>query len=317
MSLTSLIARVFWLGILVLLAGISHAPNRPEAGSLFDSARAWRDLERIVGFGPRPSGSLQSAQTRSYILQELKNAGIRTRVQSFTAETALGPVPMSNVIGEIPGRWSGVILIGGHYDTKYFPGFRFVGANDGGSSAALLIELARALARNPRQYTIWILFLDGEEERSPNSNHAASHGAQYFVEELRRSGKLERFRAAILADMIGDRDLDIPQDAGSTPWLRDAIWATARRLGFKSHFLDESVPFEDDHLPFLRAEIPATLLIDYNYGNRAAGQVFWHTAQDTLDKLSPRSLQVVGEVILQSLPAVEAILDRGLQERRR
>jgi Zn-dependent M28 family amino/carboxypeptidase len=269
-----------------------------------DAARAWRDLEEIVGFGPRPSGSPALERTRRYIVEELRKAGVKTSVQSFVAQTPLGSVPMANVIGEIPGRKSDTILIGGHYDTKHYPAFRFVGANDGGSSTALLLELARSLAGRSAEYTIRIAFFDGEEERNPESNRAASYGSNFMVSELRRSGQLQRLHAAIVIDMIGDRDLGILRDAGSTGWLTDLLWRSAGRLGHGAHFLNDSVPMEDDHAPFLRAGVPASLLIDYDYSG-ADGVSFWHSAEDTLDKLSPRSLRIVGEVILDALAAVE------------
>jgi Zn-dependent M28 family amino/carboxypeptidase len=218
---------------------------------------------------------------------------------------------MANVIGEIPGRRSDIIVIGGHYDTKYFPGIRFVGANDGGSSAALLIELARSLVRTSKEYTIWIVFFDGEEERNPDSNRGASYGSHYMVNEMVKSGSVSRLRAAIVIDMIADRDLDIRRDSGSTSWINDILWGSARRLGYGAHFLDEAIPIEDDHVPFLRAGVPSALLIDYNYGSATGGRGFWHTPQDTIDKLSPKSLQVVGDVLLDSIRAIEAELDRG------
>jgi Zn-dependent M28 family amino/carboxypeptidase len=131
-----------------------------------------------------------------------------------------------------------------------------------------------------------------------------------MVDQLAKAGDLERLRAAVVIDMIGDRDLGILRDAGSTPWLTDILWKSAAGLGHGAHFLDEAVPMEDDHVPFLRAGIPSTLLIDYDYGNRAQGRRFWHSPDDTLDKLSPKSLQIVGEVIGWALPAIERELDR-------
>lgn len=292
----------------VLAAAILSIALGAGTGSAIDAGRAWRDLERIVGFGPRPSGSRALERTRAYISQELKKVGITARSQSFRAETALGPVRMTNVIAEIPGRRPEIILIGGHYDTKHVPTFRFVGANDGGSSAAVLLELARALVGAEREYTVWIVFFDGEEERSPDSNRGALHGSRYLVEGLSKRGEIKRVRAAVVLDMVGDRDLDIRQDAGSARWLNAILWNTARRLGYQRHFLDEAVMIEDDHIPFLRAGIPSALLIDYNYGPGDGKSGFWHTAEDTLDKLTPRSLQVVGDVVLKALPDIEASL---------
>lgn len=289
------------------LIALSAAAREAGAGPAIDGPRVWRDLERIVKFGPRPSGSPQLERTRRYIIEELRKAGVKTRVQSFTAKTPLGPVSMANVIGEIPGKSPDVILIGGHYDTKYFPGFRFVGANDGGSSAALLIELGRKLAVRSGGYTVWIVFFDGEEEASPDSNRGALYGSKFMVDQLAKGRDLGRLRAGIVVDMIGDRDLGILKDAGSTAWLTDALWKSAGRLGRGSHFLEEAIPMEDDHAPFLRAGVPTALLIDYEYGD---GNRFWHSPDDTLDKLSVKSLETVGAVVLEALPAIERELDR-------
>ncbi|HEV8641605.1 MAG TPA: M28 family peptidase [Methylomirabilota bacterium] len=300
-------ARVRLGSLVAVVLGLAFGA---EAASSIDAGRAWRDLERIVGFGPRPSGSAALDRTREYIVGELRKVGVRVRTQSFVAPTALGPVRMANLIAEIPGRRAEAILLGGHYDTKYYPNLRFVGANDGGSSTALLLELARSLAGVPREYTVWVAFLDGEEDRDPLFNRAGLHGSRHLVQELARTGELRRLRAAIVVDMIGDRDLDIRQDAGSAPWLNDLLWTAARRLGYGRHFLDDRIAMEDDHVPFLQAGVAATLLIDYTYGRTADGRGFWHTPEDTLDKLSPRSLQVVGDVLLGALPEIEAALRR-------
>jgi glutaminyl-peptide cyclotransferase len=288
----------------LVLLGVAAASADPAAP--FDADRAWRDLEHIVGLGPRPSGSPALGRTRAYLEQELRRAGVRTWTQAFVASTPTGPVSMVNLVAEIPGRTSDVVLLGGHYDTKFYPHVRFVGANDGGSSTAVLLEVARQLAPARREQTIWVVFFDGEEDRNPRSNAAAMHGSRYMVSWLAQRQEVDRIRAVLVIDMVGDRHLDIRRDASSTPWLTDLLWATAQRLGHGRHFLPEAVPIVDDHVPFLEAGIPAALLIDYNYGGLPWGSNFWHTPQDTLDKLAPASLKVVGEVLLGALPAVEA-----------
>jgi Zn-dependent M28 family amino/carboxypeptidase len=207
---------------------------------------------------------------------------------------------MANVVGVVEGRRRDAILVGGHYDTKAFREFRFVGANDGGSSAALLLELARTLAARPREYSYWIAFFDGEEARGAWTPTDSLYGSRRMATDLGRRGQLPR--AVIVADMIGDRDLGIRREASSTPWLTDLVWDSARRLGQGVYFLSEAMSVEDDHAPFLRAGVPATLLIDFDFPP-------WHTAADTLDKVSARSLQVVGDVLLDALPAVEARLE--------
>jgi glutaminyl-peptide cyclotransferase len=171
-----------------------------------------------------------------------------------------------------------------------------VGANDGGSSAALLLELTRRLAAAPREYTYWVVWFDGEEARVSWTVTDSLYGSRRLAADLARAGRLPR--AMVLVDMIGDRDLGILRDAYSTRWLTDLLWATAARLGHGRHFLNTAMGVEDDHAPFLQAGVPAALLIDFDYPP-------WHTADDTLDKVSAQSLAVVGDVVLGALPAIE------------
>jgi Zn-dependent M28 family amino/carboxypeptidase len=285
------------LAVAALACGAAADARRP-----FDGAAAVRHVERLVAIGPRPAGSAEGARARAYIEAELRAAGVEARVMAFEAATPHGRLPMANVIGVLPGKRPDVILIGGHYDTKWFPDFRFVGANDGGSSTALLLQLARDLARTPREFTYWIAFFDGEEARLSWTERDSLYGSRHLAAELARTARLPR--AMIVVDMIGDRDLAIKKEALSTPWLTELVWATARRLGHGRHFLPDVMPVEDDHAPFLRAGVPAALLIDFDYPP-------WHTAHDTLDKVSARSLAVVGEVVRETLPAVEEALLRG------
>jgi len=289
----------------LLALGLSVAPATTPGGPAFDPHVAWSHLERLVAFGPRPAGSSALARARTYIIGELKKVGVSVREQAFTAQTPDGPIRMVNVVGELPGRRREVILLGGHYDTKYFSPFRFVGANDGGSSTALLLALARSLSQVSREFTYWVVFFDGEEARREWSATDGIYGSRHMASALRRTGRLNRIRAVIIVDMIGDKTLNIRRESASTPWLTDLVWASARRLAHQAHFLDEALAVEDDHIPFLRAGIPATLLIDFDYGP------YWHTPEDTLDKLSAASLQVVGEVLLDALPTLEALLTRG------
>jgi hypothetical protein len=286
----------------VLATGLAsvRAQERPSAPA-FDGAAALRHVERLVAIGPRPAGSPGSEQARRYIVGALRAAGITARVEPFDAATPHGRLPMANIVAELPGRRPDVILIGGHYDTKWFRQLTFVGANDGGSSAALLIELARRLRERPREYTYWVVWFDGEEAREAWTPRDSLYGSRRMAAELDRSRRLPR--AVIVADMIGDRDLGIRREGASTPWLTDAIWASAVRLGHGAHFLADTLPVEDDHAPFMRMGVPATLLIDFDYPP-------WHTAEDTLDKVSARSLEIVGRVLLDALPAIEAALAR-------
>jgi glutaminyl-peptide cyclotransferase len=285
----------------VALALLVAAPA-VAADAPFDGGAAFRDLERLVAIGPRPAGSPGAARARAYILGELRAAGIRARVEPFEADTPHGRLSMANLVAVLPGRRPDVIMLAGHYDTKWFRELRFVGANDGGSSAALLIELARRLAGRTREFTYWVAWFDGEEARAAWSATDSLYGSRRMAAELARRRMLPR--ALIVADMIGDRDLAIRREAFSTPWLTDLVWAAAARRGEGAHFLPSEMGVEDDHAPFLRAGVPSALLIDFDYPP-------WHTAEDTLDKVSARSLAIVGGVLLDALPAIEARLLRA------
>ncbi|HUF91638.1 MAG TPA: M28 family peptidase [Candidatus Limnocylindria bacterium] len=284
--------------VLLACATTAGAASPP----VFDGAAALRHVERLVALGPRPAGSEASARARAYIIAELKKVGVTGEARPFRAETPQGAVRMANVVAVVKGRRPDVIMLAGHYDTKVFKEFRFVGANDGGSSTALLIELARQLAARPQEYTYWVVWFDGEEALESWTERDSLYGSRHLAAELRRTGQLPR--AMLLVDMIGDRDLVIRREAASTPWLTDIVWASAARLGYGAHFHADAILVEDDHVPFLRAGVPATLLIDFDYPP-------WHTAEDTVDKVSARSLAVVGEVLLDALPAVEHYLSRS------
>jgi Zn-dependent M28 family amino/carboxypeptidase len=290
--------------LLALTFAASVAGQTP-APAAFDSSRAYTHVRELVALGPRPAGSPANVKAREYVLQTLGQAGIKATVQPFEASTPVGPVAMANVIGTIPGQRPGRIIIASHFDTKPQLPFRFVGANDGGSSTGALLELARVLkAGPPPRFTLEFLFFDGEEAYGEwrDTNH--TFGSRHYVDAARKAGTLRSIEALILLDMIGDRNLNLKRDTHSTPWLTDIVWAAARRLGHGAHFLDEPFPVEDDHIPFLRAGVAAVDLIDLDYPE-------WHTAGDTLDKVGARSLQIVGDVVLAALPEIEARLAKS------
>ena len=282
-----------------LLAGCAVSAQAPAA---FDSSKAWEHLRQQVAIGPRPSGSPANVKTRQYITSTLARAGIKAVEQSFEAATPNGPVKMANLVATLPGQRPGRIILASHFDTKLFREFRFVGAWEGASFTAALVELGRVLkARDRLPFTIELLFLDGEEAVREWQGTDNTYGSRYYVEAARKAGTLASIEAFILLDMIGDRSLTIRREEQSTRWLTDIIWSTARALGHRAYFLDEVTPVEDDHVPFLRAGVPAVDIIDLDYAA-------WHTAGDTLDAVSARSLQIVGDVIVAALPAIEARL---------
>ncbi len=273
------------------------------AAAGFDANRAFEHIRQLVGIGPRPPGSAGAQAARRYITSQLAAAGLEAREQPFEASTPLGPRKMANVIAVIPGASAQRLIIGGHYDTKLYREFRFVGANDSGSSTAMLLELARVLKARKNPFTIELVFFDGEEATLPEwSGDDHTYGSRHYVASAKRDGSLARIRAMILFDMVGDRALNIRRESYSTPWLTDIIWASARRLGHGAVFLDEPFAVEDDHKAFLEAGIPAVNVIDLDYAP------YWHTRNDTLDQVSARSLQIVGDVFLNALPNIEAKL---------
>ena len=284
------------LRLILAAALLMQAPASPS----FDSNKAWEHLRQLVALGPRPAGSAAIEQSRAYIKKQLTASGIAVAEQAWDDQTPTGRVHMVNLIATIPGTSKNRLVIGGHYDTKKFP-FRFVGANDGGSSAAFLIELARVLKARPNALTIEILFLDGEEAVIEWQGNDHTYGSRHYVADAKRAGTLASLKAFVLVDMIGDRDLQIKRDLNSTTWLTDIIWAAAQKQQLTSYFRPDRVQIEDDHLPFMEAGVPSVDVIDLEYPA-------WHTAADTLDAVSARSLQVVGAAIVAALPQIEARL---------
>jgi Zn-dependent M28 family amino/carboxypeptidase len=273
-----------------------------------DGDRAMQYVKDIVKFGPRPVGSANHKKVEEYIASHLK--GDQVEDDSFTADTPEGKVPVHNIIAKYPGAKDGIIVIASHYDTNYpLRHTSYVGANDGASSSALLLELANQLRGKPRDgYSIWLVWDDAEEAMKPDGSGGlprempfdqdSLYGITHVAEKWQNDGTLKKIKAFLLADMIGDADLNIDRDLNSTPWLEDVIGEAAKRLGYQSHFYERTNEVGDDHLPFMKRGVPSADIIDFSYGYN---NVFWHTTQDTVDKLSPKSLQIVGSVILETV----------------
>lgn len=275
-----------------------------QAKPVFDGGRAYQHLRQVVSFGPRPSGSAALEQTRKYIIEQLKTIGINATEQAFDAQTPIGRIRMVNIIATIPGARKERIILGGHYDTKPIKEFRFVGASDGGSSTAFLLEAARVFKGKMNTFTVELVFFDGEEAMVEWTGTDHTYGSRYYVENARKTGTLATLKAMVLVDMIGDRSLKIRREGTSTAWLTDVIWAAARRIGHGGIFVDESFEIGgDDHWEFLAAGVPAVDVIDFDYPA-------WHQPNDTLDQVSARSLEIVGAVLIEAWPQIEARLAR-------
>lgn len=265
----------------------------------FDANRAMQYVKEIVAFGPRPIGSENHKKVEDYLLSHLKGDEVENDV--FTIETSEGKFPVHNIIAKFPGKRDGIIVIASHYDTNYWlRDINYVGANDGGSSSALLLEIANQLRGKPNDgYSVWLLWDDAEESMKAQwDDNESLYGVRRAAEKWQADGTLKKMQAFILEDMIGDADLNIDRDTDSTPWLQDFVYAAATRLGYQSFFFARTIPITDDHIPFVQRGVPSVDLIDLNYGYN---NVFWHTAQDTADKLSPNSLQIVGQVTLETV----------------
>lgn len=283
----------------------------PGAGlSPFDGARAYANLERIVAIGPRVAGTEASEKTRAIIRSALAEAGLAVREHAFDADTPIGTRSMVNLIGVVQGDRPGVIALGNHYDTKYLPQIRFVGANDGGSTTAWMIEMARALGPKRAGRTVWLCFFDGEEAFGDWSETDSRYGSRALVAMLESGGELAAMDALVNVDMIGDCYLGIFRDRAAPRWLSDAIWDTARDQGYATHFVEFGQDIEDDHLPFRRAGVPALNVIDFRFGGSSLDHaLYWHTERDALNAVCAESLQTVGDVLYHSLVAIDDALD--------
>lgn len=259
---------------------------------------------KVVSFGPRVSGSPAIVALRDYIVKELRDVDLAVEERKFNAQTPVGVLPMVNVIAKIPGNTGRRVLITGHYDTKRFSDIRFVGANDAGSSTALLLELAKVLSKRRSSSTpsdeIWIVFFDGEEAVKEWTDTDSLYGSRRLAAELEQAGEIKSIRALINLDMIGDRDLSLVRDYFSSAPLRDLAVQVAAAQGHGDLFDSEMGAIEDDHVPFAKLGVPVLDLIDFNYG---PSNSFWHTQDDTIDKLAPKSFEIVGNLVL-------GILDR-------
>jgi Zn-dependent M28 family amino/carboxypeptidase len=279
--------------IALMMAALGAAPHA------FSGARALEYTRKAVSFGPRPPGSPAIRQLQAYIVGQLKQRHCEIISDDFTAHAPVGPVSMKNIIARFPGKSGRAVVFAGHYDTKSMPGVSFVGADDGGSSTGFLLEMAATLEGRPRKDDVYLVWFDGEEAfRKEWAGTDNLYGSRHLAERWSQDGTLSRIKALINVDMIGDKDLDIMQEYNSSASLRKLVWNTATRMGYGKYFLDRGGPTEDDHMPFVEAGVNALDLIDFD-------KSYWHSPDDTLDKLSAHSFEVVGNVLLEVLKELE------------
>ncbi len=295
-------------------ATASPAPAKSE----FDGDRAYAHVKKQVEFGPRPAGSAELEKTRAYIVEQLRSFGLTVTADEFQATTPEGPKKMANIVAELPGTSSDILIISSHYDTKLRKEFKFVGAVDGASSTGTVMEIARILAMKKIKLnmTYRFVFFDGEEafctdwDECHNPNPVDStktvpdntYGSRHYVSELVAKNELSRVKAMILLDMIGYKDLKLGRADLSTSWLQDVIWQTAKELDYNQFVNTTEGVGDDDHSPFLKAGIDAVDII------QLSTYQYWHTKDDTLDKVSAKSLKAVGDTVIASLPKIEGRL---------
>jgi glutaminyl-peptide cyclotransferase len=278
---------------------ITDNPDTGIAPGEFNEIRAMRYVKEIVAFGPRPIGSANHKKVEDYIHAHLKGDDVED--DDFTVTATEGKFPVHNIVAKFPGTRDGIIVIASHYDTNWpLKDSSYIGANDGASSSALLLEIANQLrGKKLNGYSVWLLWDDAEESmRLPWYDPEALYGVRHLAQKWQDDGTIKKIKAFILEDMIGDADLNIDRDQNSTPWLEDMVYQAATRLGYQSHFFARTNQIDDDHIPFMQRGVPSADLIDLDYGYN---NVFWHTTQDTVDKLSPKSLEIVGMVTLETV----------------
>jgi glutaminyl-peptide cyclotransferase len=284
---------------ILLFAACSKSPNVSADGQSLSGEKAMDFVRSQVAFGPRPPGSPALQKCREYLIEQLRGFGYKVEDDAFTAKTPYGNIPMHNLIARKGQTGKVVVALAIHYDSKLMEGIHFVGANDAGSSTGLLLELARVMASRNDPLDYWFVFLDGEEAFVEWSTFDSTYGSRHLAQVWKQQGIVPKIKALVLLDMIGDKDLGVFRETNSTPWLMDLVWDTAKKNGLAGILSAIQAPIEDDHLPFLDVGIPAVDIIDLDYG---PGNSFHHTDKDTLDRVSPESMEKVGRLVLLMLP---------------
>ena len=288
-----------WL-ILVLpalfltLSGCSPRPI-PE----INSDNAYSLAVRLVSFGKRYSGTEENRKQAEFIAAKASEYGALVNIDRFTCPTSAGLIEFANITAEIKGKSSGFVIIGSHYDIKKIASAPdFEGANDSASSSALLLEMIRAI--NASGYippvTLKFVFFDGEECRMAYSENDGLWGSRNYAEKLKNTGQAGKCKAMVLLDMIGDADLGITLPANSDRGLVEKVLDSAVKLGYSQYFSAKNFEILDDHQPFLQQGIPSIDIIDFEYG---PGNAYWHTEADKIDKISKKSLKIVGDCVLR------------------
>ena len=284
-----------------LMAVAQHPSTR--SGQAFDGAKAFEYAREFAGIGPRWVTSQGHAKAENYLRAHFQHDQVEE--DAFMADTPIGPVNLRNFIVRFQGKKPGAIVLASHYETNYpLRNINFVGANDGAATTGLLMAIGdklRAQTAGGKQldgYSVWLVFFDGEEAFQQWSQSDSTYGSRHLAAKWGRDGTLGKVKAFILTDMIGDKDLDIQRESNSTGWLVDLVRQSAHKFGYDKYFFQTEEPVEDDHLPFVKRNVPSIDIIDLDYGPNNS---YHHTVQDTIDKVSAKSLTIDGDVILETV----------------
>jgi len=298
-------------GISIFLIVLFLLVPAARAQTHFDGARAYEYAREFVAIGPRWPTGPGHAKAEAFLRDHFQRDHDQIEEDTFTADTPIGPVPLCNFIVRFPGTKPGIIVLGSHYETNYpLRNINFVGANDGGSTTGLLMAIADRLrdeaAHSPAKklagYSVWLVFFDGEEAFQSWSRSDSTYGSRHLAAKWGRDGTLNQIKAFLLADMIGDKDLDIQRETNSTPWLVSLVGEAVKKFGYQHYFFQQDMAVEDDHLPFVERGVPSIDIIDLDYGPNNS---YHHTAQDTMDKISAHSLTIDGDLFMESIRLID------------
>jgi Zn-dependent M28 family amino/carboxypeptidase len=299
--------RSFALAVKMALAAMLLIAPLLAQGQRFNGGRAYEYAQDFVAIGPRWPTGPGHVKAEQFLRTHFAHDELEQ--DTFTADTPIGPVNMCNFIVRFPGKKDGVIVLASHYETNYWlRNINFVGANDGGATTGLLMAIGdelRAQTAHGKKldgYSVWLVFFDGEEAIKSWSASDSTYGSRHLAAKWGRDGTLNRIKAFILTDMIGDRDLDIQREERSTAWLVDLVREAAKKFGDERFFFQTEEAVEDDHLPFVQRGVPSIDLIDLDYGPNNS---YHHTAQDTMDKITARSLAIDGDVIMETIRLID------------
>jgi glutaminyl-peptide cyclotransferase len=286
----------------LLLDGCGSGENHVPA---FDEKLAWSLCEKAASMIPRHSGTPEAKRQAEFIARTARDFGADVEIDNFKAITPVGELEFNNVIARIQGKSEQYLIIGCHYDAKkLFTSRPFYAANDGASGVGVLLAMIKAIADASVKpyYSLRFVFFDGEECFYEYGENDGLFGSKYYCAKLKASGDLRRCRAVIIADMVGDKDLGITLSPDTPREMSELCFAVADKLGYRKYFSWNKFNIIDDHTPFMQAGVPAIDLIDFQYGQN---NFYWHTIQDTLDKMSPESLKIVGEIILKMIYTIK------------